>query len=132
MQRNAIASPEAPAAVGPYSQAIEAGNLVFCSGQIPLDPVTGHLVAGGIVPETERVLKNLAAVLEAAGLSLDAVVKTTVFMTDLADFKAMNDIYAASFKAPAPARSTLQVAALPRGAHVEIEAVALRPGPAPR
>ena len=126
MNRETVTSTHAPAAVGPYSQAVLTGDLVFCSGQIALDPATGILVTGGVGAETERVLKNLAAVLEAAGSSLSAVVKTTVFMTDLAGFKTMNDVYATFFRGAAPARSTVHVAALPRGASVEIEAVAIR------
>ncbi len=126
MSHERVESPRAPAAVGPYSQAIAAGHLVFCSGQLGLDPATGQLVSGGLAAETDRVLRNLAAVLEAAGASLGTVVKTTVFMTDLSGFKAMNDVYASHFPNPPPARSTLQVAALPRGACVEIEAIALK------
>ncbi len=116
----------APAAVGPYSQAVKAGGWVFCSGQIALDPGSGALVCGGVAAETDRVLRNLTAVLEAAGLSPADVVKTTVFMTDLADFPAMNEVYARFFPSDPPARSTVQVAALPRGGHVEIEAIASR------
>lgn len=126
MHHESVASPHAPVAVGPYSQAIVAGQLVFCSGQLGLDPATGQLVSGGVVAETERVLRNLAAVLEAAGASLGTVVKTTVFMTDLGAFKVMNDIYATHFPGQPPARSTVQVAALPRGACVEIEAFAVK------
>lgn len=126
MDRERVATPLAPAAVGPYSQAISSGSLVFCSGQLGLEPATGQLVSGGVAAETDRVLRNLAAVLNAAGASMGTVVKTTVFMTDLAAFKAMNDVYATHFTDQPPARSTVQVAALPRGACVEIEAVAVR------
>jgi 2-iminobutanoate/2-iminopropanoate deaminase len=131
--RHALETDGAPAAIGPYSQAIVAGGFVFCSGQIPLDPATGELVTGGVAAETRRVLDNVRAVLDAAGSSLDAVVKTTVFLADMADFAAMNAVYAEYFRAPAPARSTVQAAALPRAARVEIEVVALLPagGPPP-
>ena len=114
----------APAAIGPYSQAIVNGDLVYTSGQIPLDPKTGELVVGTIQAETTRVLENLGAVLEAAGAGFDSVLKTTIFLTDMGDFQAVNDIYAARFTGQKPARSTVQVAALPKGARVEIEAVA--------
>lgn len=119
-------SEDAPKAVGPYSQAIVAGDLVFCSGQIPLDPVTGALAQGDIAVQTGRVLDNLAAVLAAAGSDLAHVVKTTVFLADINDFTAMNEAYALRFGTHRPARSTFQVAALPRGARVEIECVAVR------
>jgi 2-iminobutanoate/2-iminopropanoate deaminase len=125
--REAISSAAAPAAIGPYSQAIAAGGLVFCSGQIPLEPGSGELVAGGVGEQTTRVLANLAAVLEAAGCSMGDVVKTTVFLVSMEDFPTMNDIYQRSFGDSPPARSTIAVAALPRGARVEIEAVALSP-----
>lgn len=125
MQKEAVSSPQAPAAIGPYSQAVRSGDLLFLSGQIPLDPATGQLVAGGIEAQTERVVKNLEAVLAAAGASLKDVVKTTVYLTDLGEFQAFNAAYARFFgEPPAPARATVQVAALPRGARVEIEAVA--------
>jgi len=123
--RRIIASAGAPAAIGPYSQAVSAGGLVFVSGQIPLDPATGLLVEGGIAAQTERVLSSLRAVLEAAGSGLDRVVKTTVFLTDLGAFAEVNEVYARFFAAAPPARATVQVAALPRGAGIEIEAVAL-------
>jgi 2-iminobutanoate/2-iminopropanoate deaminase len=126
MGRHAVATPAAPAAIGPYSQAIVAGEFVFASGQIPLDPATGRMVSDSIQAETHRVIQNVAAVLEAAGSSLDGVLKTTVFLTDLADFAAMNEVYRGYFPDPAPARSTVQVAALPRGARVEIEVIARR------
>lgn len=126
-----IATDRAPAAIGPYSQAIAAGPYVFCSGQIPLDPPTGQVVPGGIEAQTRQVLENLRAVLEAAGSRLDLVVKTTVFLSDMGDFAAMNAVYAAYFGEKPPARSTVQVAALPKAVAVEIEAVALRgEGPA--
>ncbi|HNA79354.1 MAG TPA: RidA family protein [Turneriella sp.] len=118
-----IASNQAPTAVGPYSQAIAAGDYLFLSGQIPLVPETGLLVSEEIKAQTEQVMKNLRAVCEAAGGSLSKIVKCTVFMTDLAQFQAMNEVYAAHFGEHKPARSTIQVAALPRGASVEIEAI---------
>ncbi len=126
--RRAVETPSAPRALGPYSQAVAAGDTVYCAGQVGLDPATGKLVPGGIAAETGRVLQNLAAVLEAAGLSLADVVKTTVFLVDLAEFAAMNEVYGRHFTAPYPARATVQVVALPAGARVEIEAVAVRPG----
>jgi 2-iminobutanoate/2-iminopropanoate deaminase len=121
-----IATSAAPAAVGPYSQAIDTGSLVFCSGQVGLDPASGELVEGGLTAQAERALRNLSAVLDAAGLSTGDVVKTTVFLVDIADFQALNEVYARAFGDPPPARSTFAVAALPRGALVEIEAVAAR------
>ncbi|MBI5395243.1 MAG: RidA family protein [Verrucomicrobia bacterium] len=124
MKLQTIATDKAPKAVGPYSQAIRAGDFLFCAGQIPLDPATGILIAGGIKEQTGRVLENIKAVLASQGLGLDRVVKTTVFMTNLADFAAMNEVYAKHFSTNPPARSTVQVAALPKGAHVEIEVVA--------
>lgn len=123
--RAVISTGGAPAAIGPYSQAVVAGGLVFASGQIPLDPATGELVSGGAAAQAERALASLRAVLEAAGSGLHRVVKTTVYLADLADFAAVNAVYAGYFPANPPARSTVQVAALPRGAAVEIEAVAL-------
>jgi len=114
-----------PFAGAPYNQAIRTDGLVFCAGQVGLDPATGSLVEGGIEDQTHRALRNLRAILEGAGSGLDRVVKTTVFMTDLGEFGAMNDIYATYFTSDPPARSTVQVAALPAGARVEIEAVAL-------
>lgn len=125
-QKRAVATTEAPAAIGPYAQAVVAGNLIFLSGQIPLDPDRGKLVEGSIEDETRQVLKNLAAVLAAEGLGLTAIVKTTVYLTDLADFPRVNQAYAEFFTEPFPARATVQVAALPRGARVEIEAMAVR------
>lgn len=124
--KRAVGTPAAPAAIGPYSQAVVAGSLVFLSGQIPLDPERGKIVEGSIEDETRQVLKNLAAVLAAEGLTLDAVVRTTVFLTDLEDFPRVNQTYAEFFTEPFPARATVQVAALPRGARVEIDAIATR------
>jgi len=123
--RRAVRTDRAPRAIGPYSQAIVAGELVFCAGQIGADPATGDLVAGGIREQAEQVLKNLAAVLEAAGSDTDHVVKTTVFLADINDFAAMNEVYARHFKTDPPARSTIQAARLPRGALIEIEAIAV-------
>ena len=125
MNKNIIVSEKAPKAIGPYSVAIRSGELVFTSGQLGLDPATGALVPGGVEPETRQVLTNLRNVLEAAGSSLDGVVKTTVFLKDMADFPKMNDIYAQFFMQGPPARSTVQVAALPKGGAVEIEAIAI-------
>jgi 2-iminobutanoate/2-iminopropanoate deaminase len=123
--RERIQTENAPAAIGPYSQAIKAGGFVFASGQIPIDPQTGQFVAGGIAEQTRQVLKNLGAVLEAAGSSLDQVVKTTVFLADMKEFSGMNEVYATFFSSPPPARATVAAAGLPRDARVEIEAVAL-------
>ena len=120
-----IQTDQAPQAIGPYSQAVKANGLVFVSGQIPIDPKTGQFVAGGIAEQTEQVLKNLAALLEAAGSSLDQVLKTTVFMADMEEFAAMNEIYGRFFTDEPPARATVEAARLPRDARVEIEAVAL-------
>jgi 2-iminobutanoate/2-iminopropanoate deaminase len=123
-----ISTPNAPAAIGPYSQAVHAGGLLFLSGQIPLDPATGQIVEGGIEVQVERVLDNISAVLAAAGLTFDHVAKTTIFLVDLGDFQKVNEAYGRRFpRAPQPARSTVQVAALPRGARVEIEALAVVP-----
>lgn len=125
--RQTVSSPDAPKAIGPYSQAISVagpGKLVFCSGQIPLDPATGEMVQGDVVAQTERVMKNLEAVLAADGMTFANVVRTTIFLTDLADFAKVNETYARSFKADPPARATVQVAALPRGSKVEIDAIA--------
>jgi 2-iminobutanoate/2-iminopropanoate deaminase len=120
----AISTTDAPAAIGPYSQAIRSGDLVFLSGQIPLDPKTGAMVQGSIAAETERVLDNLGAVLSAAGCGFADVVRTTIFLVDLADFQAVNETYAKRFGEAPPARATVQVAALPKGARVEIDAIA--------
>jgi 2-iminobutanoate/2-iminopropanoate deaminase len=125
--KKVISTTEAPLAVGPYSQAIAAGQFVFCSGQIPLEPVTGILIEGDISRQTERVLQNIAAVLRAYDLGMEHVVKTTVFLTDLGNFAEMNAEYSKFFPDDPPARSTIQVAALPKGANVEIEAIALKP-----
>lgn len=122
--KKVIATTEAPKAVGPYSQAVAVGNLLFAAGQIPLDPATGELVEGDISAQTERVLQNVAGVLRANGMTFANVVKSTVFMVDLANFAAMNAVYSKYFSEPFPARSTIQVAALPKGAQVEIEVVA--------
>jgi 2-iminobutanoate/2-iminopropanoate deaminase len=115
---------DAPAAIGPYSQAIVSDGWVFCSGQIALDPASGQIVEGGVADQTERVLKNLTAVLAAAGASLGSVVKTTVFLSDMADFQAMNEVYGRHFGDHRPARATVQAAGLPRSVKVEIECIA--------
>jgi 2-iminobutanoate/2-iminopropanoate deaminase len=124
--RRVVETETAPKPIGPYSQAIDTGTLVFCAGQIGLDPETGKLVDGGTAAEAERAMANLEAVLTAIGLSLADVVKTTLFLTDLADGPTVGTIYAKRFPAPYPARSTVQVAALPAGARVELEAIAVR------
>ena len=124
--KTVIATTAAPGAIGPYSQAIEANGFVFVSGQIPLDPATGAFVPGGVEAQAEQSLKNLKAVLEAAGYSLADVVKTTVFLTNMGDFAAVNAVYARFFTAECPARSAVQVGALPKGALVEIEAIAAK------
>jgi len=127
MGKKIVSSDRAPKAIGPYSQAVDAGDLVFLSGQIPLDPATGQFVgAGDIQAQTERVLQNMIGVLHAAGLSLAHVVRTTVYMIDLAEFAKMNEVYGRHFQVDPPARSTVQVSALPRGARVEIDAIARR------
>ena len=125
MLREPVKTTHAPAALGPYSQAIKAGGFVYVSGQVAIDPETGEFVAGGIAEQTDRVLKNVAAVLEAAGSSLALVLKTTVFLADMDEFGAMNEVYAKFFTDAPPARATVQAARLPRDARVEIEAVAL-------
>lgn len=127
MTRIPIASSAAPAAVGPYSQAVRAGDLLFVSGQIPLDPATGELVGGDIAAQTHRVLRSLDAIVRAAGASLDDVVKTTVYLADMNDFAAMNRVYATWFADPAPARAAVQVARLPKDAQVEIDAIVRLP-----
>ena len=119
-----IETPGAPQAIGPYSQAVQVGDWVFCSGQIPLDPDTGELVRGDLATQTRRVIDNLRAVLEAAGLSLADVVKTTVYLADLGDFQAVNAVYAEYFADERPARATIQAGALPAGARVEIDCIA--------
>ncbi|MFQ5654527.1 MAG: RidA family protein [Planctomycetota bacterium] len=126
MDKQAIATTGAPKAIGPYSQAIIAGDQVWCSGQIAIDPRTGEVVEGGMEAETRQILRNLKAVLEAAGSALDRVVKTTVYMTDLREFARMNEIYGEYFPGVPPARATVEVGALPKGVSLEIEAVALR------
>ncbi len=123
-----VSTTEAPAAVGPYSQAVRIGPMLFTAGQIPLDPQSGQIVSEDVAEQTKRVLENLTAVLKAENMNFSNIVKTTVFMTNLADFQTMNDIYAGYFKDSPPARSTVQVAALPRGAQVEIEVVAVASG----
>jgi 2-iminobutanoate/2-iminopropanoate deaminase len=124
-EKTIVASAEAPAAIGPYSQAVKAQGFVFCSGQIALDPKTGQMLSGGVEAETEQVMKNLAAVLAAAGSSFSQVVRSTIYLVDLADFAKVNAIYGAAFPTAPPARATVQVAALPRGARVEIDMIAL-------
>jgi 2-iminobutanoate/2-iminopropanoate deaminase len=124
MSKIAIATDRAPAAIGPYSQAVRAGNLLFCSGQIALDPASGEMVSGGIEPQTRQVLDNLQAVLSAAGADWDAVVKTTIHLRDLGDFQQVNAIYADRFQTIAPARATVEASGLPKGALVEIDALA--------
>jgi 2-iminobutanoate/2-iminopropanoate deaminase len=119
-----VSTPHAPAAIGPYSQAVRAGDFLFASGQIPLDPATGQVIDGGIAEQTHQVLRNIGAVLAAAGASYALVVKTTVYLQDMADFAAVNAIYGGYFAAPAPARATIQAAALPKGVRVEIDVVA--------
>ena len=125
-QRSVVRTDAAPDAIGPYSQAIVAGELVFCSGQIPLDPASGEIIKGTIEDETRRVMDNLSAVLEAAGTLLTRVVKTTIFLADMNDFAAVNAVYGEYFTQEPPARSTVQVARLPRDVRIEIEAIALR------
>lgn len=122
--KDIISTPNAPAAIGPYSQAVRWNGLIYCSGQIPLDPATGQLVEGGIEEQTARVLDNLRAVLEAAGASLETVLKTTIFVKDMGDFAKVNEVYGRYFPANPPARATVEAARLPRDVKVEIEAVA--------
>jgi 2-iminobutanoate/2-iminopropanoate deaminase len=124
MMKEAVSSPDAPKAIGPYSQAVRAGQLLFLSGQVPIDPATGQLVGGEIAAQTRRVFENLAAVLKAGGRSFDDVVRTTVFLADMNDFAAMNEVYGEYFKEPYPARATVQVARLPKDARVEIDLIA--------
>jgi len=123
-----VRTAEAPQAIGPYSQAVAAGGLVFASGQIPIDPATGRFVEGGVREQTAQVLRNVSKVLEAAGTGLDRVVRTTVFLADMEDFAAMNEVYGEFFAADPPARSTVQAARLPRDARVEIDVIALAGG----
>ena len=122
--REIISTDKAPGAIGPYSQAIKTGGMVFCSGQIPIDPATGEFVSNDVVEQTEQVLKNLSAVLDAAGTSLGNVVKTTVFLADMGDFAAMNEVYGRYFSENKPARATVQAARLPKDARVEIDCIA--------
>lgn len=122
--RQAVSTPDAPAAIGPYSQAIRSGSLLFVSGQIPLDPATGTMVEGDVKVQTHRVFKNLSAILAAAGTSLDRVVRVGVFLRDMNDFAAMNEVYGTYFSSPAPARATIEAARLPRDARVEIDVIA--------
>lgn len=125
--RQAVRAPGAPKAIGPYSPAVRAGNLLFISGQIPIDPTTGALVGSDITAQTERVMRNLGALLEAAGLGFQHVVRTTVFLADIGEFAAMNECYGRFVSDPPPARSTVQVARLPRDVKVEIDAIAMFP-----
>ncbi|GIV08362.1 MAG: endoribonuclease [Fimbriimonadales bacterium] len=124
MTKQAILSQDAPAPIGPYSQAVRVGDWIFISGQIPIDPATGKMITGGVATQTKQVLQNLQAVLTAVGLNLDSIVKTTIYMTDLNLFAELNEVYANYFHPPFPARATVQVSALPMGAQVEIEAIA--------
>lgn len=126
MSKTAVTTDKAPKAIGPYSQGIDIGTFVFVSGQTPIDPATGDLIKGGVPEQTARCLDNIENILKAAGLEMKNVVKTTVFMTDLKKFAEMNDVYAGRFALPHPARATVEVSGLPRGAAVEIEAIALR------
>ena len=128
LKREIIATQQAPAAVGPYSQAVQIGDLIYTAGQIPLVPETGKLIEGGIEAQTRQVMQNLAHILEAAGSNLAYIVKTTIFVTNLSDFAAINQVYGSFFAGDPPARSTVQVVALPLGANIEIEAVAAKPG----
>ena len=122
--RQAVSTPLAPKAIGPYSQAIRAGSLLFVSGQVPIDPETAHLVDGDIAVQTRRVFQNIGEILRAGGASFDQVVRTTVFLADMNDFAAMNEVYGTFFAAPFPARATVQVARLPRDARIEIDVIA--------
>ena len=124
MRKEIIATEEAPKAIGPYSQAVRVGTLVFLSGQIPLDPQTGEVVTGDIVVQTKRVMENLSAVLRAAGVGLSEVVRSTIYLTNLGDFGKVNEVYGSYFPSEPPARATVQVAALPRGASIEIDMIA--------
>jgi 2-iminobutanoate/2-iminopropanoate deaminase len=123
-----ISTSEAPGAIGPYSQAMRTGSFLFCSGQIPLDPKSGQIVSGDIAAQTRRVMDNVAGILKAEGLTFDSVVKTTIFLTNLGDFQTVNEVYGSYFKQDPPARSTVQVSALPKGANVEIEVIAIADG----
>lgn len=123
--REIVSTEKAPGAIGPYSQAVKSGGMLFCSGQIPIDPATGEFVKGGVAEQTEQVFKNLIAVLEAGGANLESVVKTTVFLADMNEFAAMNEVYGRYFDSNKPARATVQAARLPRDARVEIECIAI-------
>lgn len=127
MSKEIISTKNAPAAIGPYSQAVKVDGLVFCSGQIPLDPATGQLITGTLADETHRVMKNLLAVLEAAGCKASDVVKTTIFLKDMSTFAQVNEVYGSYFREPFPARATVEVARLPRDVKIEIEAIAKVP-----
>jgi len=131
LSKTVLSSPDAPKAIGPYSQAVRAGYLLFASGQIPLDPASGSIVEGDVTAQTRRVMENLRAVLKAGGLSLADVVRTTIYLIDLNDFTKVNDAYGSYFEEPYPARATVQVARLPRDARVEIDAIAAYPPPPP-
>ena len=122
--RQAVSTASAPRAIGPYSQAVRAGALLFVSGQVPLDPATGQLVEGDIAAQTHRVFQNIGEILKSGGASFDHVVRTTVFLADMNDFAAMNDVYATYFSSPAPARATVQVSRLPKDARIEIDVIA--------
>ena len=122
--RQAVSTPSAPQAIGPYSQGIRAGSLLFVSGQVPIDPATGQIISGDIAAQTHRVFQNIGEILKAGGASFDHVVRTTVFLADMNDFAAMNDVYATYFTSPAPARATVEVSRLPKDARVEIDVIA--------
>ena len=124
MKLEIVSTDNAPAAIGPYSQAVRCGNMLFCSGQIPLDPATGEVVTGDIAVQAERVMDNILAVLTAAGAGFDDVIKTTIYLVDMADFAAVNEVYGSRFPHHKPARSTVAVRSLPRGAYIEIEIIA--------
>ena len=127
MTRHAVSTSGAPSAIGPYSQGITSGDLIFCSGQLGLDPATGDMVEGGVGAQAERALRNLSAVLDAAGATFDDVVKTTIFLADIGDFATVNAVYATFMPDPPPARSTFAVGELPKGGRIEIEAIAVKP-----
>lgn len=124
MKLEIIRTDEAPAAIGPYSQAVKSGRMLFCSGQIPLDPATGEMISGDITAQTERVMKNISAVLSAAGAGFDDVIKATIYLVDMGDFVPVNEVYGRYFQNHKPARSTVAVKSLPRGAQLEIEVIA--------
>ena len=124
MKFEIIRTDKAPAAIGPYSQAVKSGQMLFCSGQIPLDPATGEMISGDITAQAERVMKNISAVLSAAGAGFDDVIKTTIYLVDMGDFAPVNEVYGRCFKNHKPARSTVAVQSLPRGAQLEIEVIA--------